>query len=138
MKRILPIIITTIVICSFSCEKPMDYRNEWIGVYDFTSIYYLKSVAPHLCKETEYHHIGKIVIGNSDTTILVRHTENKTVELVVNNHGELYSYYGYSYNLRGSFIAETEVQFEYPISHSPSYAEGWRITGIKMKGIKNE
>ena len=116
---------------SATCSVSINYRNQWIGEWDFTSIYYVICIPPCTSYEHEYHFTGKIEFGHSDTTILISHAENETVELRVNPLGEIY-YDFYGYHLGGYFIDETEISFEYRDGGSSSHSSGWRITGRKQ------
>ena len=117
-------------------DKEKDYRAQWVGDWDFTSVYSFQCDAPPpWCDsyEIEYHYIGKIEFGGSDTTILVHHAEEKTVEIDVNFLGEIYVYDWWgSYRLGGNFIGETDVSFKYQTGHSPMFNAGWIITGKKI------
>jgi len=120
-----------------SCTITVDYRSQWVGDWDFTSIYYDKCIAPPpWCDsyEVEYHHIGRIEFGKSDTALIVSHTDKQTLHLGVNAYGELYIYnlHGNGY-LMGNFIGETEVSFKYIIAASQMYTIGWIVTGKKQR-----
>ena len=128
-------IMICIMLVFSSCKKEKDYRDQWVGEWDFTSIYYVTCIPPCTSYEYEYLFTGKIEFGHSDTTILISHAENETVELWVNPQGEIfYDFYGY--HLGGNFIDKTEVSFEYRDGGSPSHSSGWRVAGTKKRGGK--
>ena len=112
-----------------SCAVNVDYRNRWVGDWDFTSVYYVETHFPPGIYEKTYQYAGKIEFGNTDSTILVSHTEDQTCEMIVNNQGKLHYYPP----LEGSFIGTTDVSFQYKVGQSPMYTAGWRVTGKSKK-----
>ncbi len=90
------IILTGILFTLFSCKKiPFDYRNKFIGNYEFTTSY--KYFQPYVLDSTSVDppYLGKITNGDTyktdygERSLHITYEDNKSMDLLVDDSGGL-------------------------------------------------
>jgi len=128
-----------------SCAVNVDYRNKWVGSYDFTIKY-----ASSLYGDTTYSYSSsitksifysnKILVdwGNDTLVTLNGVTYTQKSELTVDTNGVLTypEYGGYSgyflYNTSYSYINGDTIRFGISAS-SLGFSRCWEVIGLKIK-----
>jgi hypothetical protein len=117
-------IIIIICLFIFGCKKhPFDYRNKFIGNYNFSVNEYTWIMGgPNW--DTTYTFHGKITYGSSDNTVLISYCKDCSCEFTIYEDGTL----GNS----GKFDSPKQVSFSL---HSGGLGGGWgnNVTGNKTK-----
>ena len=112
-KTIIPLIIFTLIIVFSSCKKTklFDYRNKYIGEYDFEIHRGSFNMNDTTSSNSTVYYDGEILNGEGDSTLNIIYRKNSTTELYVSKDGELYrdSYYP----TKGEFTDDGDVEFSF-------------------------
>jgi len=119
--------------CHKDPDANIDYRNKWIGAYDFTCISYVSPLGGPYYEYPPQYFIGTIKFGTTDSTILINYgssVDNPTV----NEQGEFYEKVVRGVLVtEGKFIGEREVEWKSNYFMLGGYT-GCTVTGIKQIG----
>jgi hypothetical protein len=125
------ILLFLVLITSFSCEKvPFDYRNKYIGDYNFTTYYTEWSWATgmYTYDTTEYN--GKTVYGTTKELLKIDYQNNKEIELFITRNGELYSI---EFPSKVGEVRNDTLNWGYTIQYDGNSRSWVRIVGVKKK-----
>jgi len=114
MKNKLLILFFCILI--FGCKKnPFDYRNKFIGDYNYTVHANLSNcpVIGHFL-DTTYSYNGKVLLGTQDNTIIIYLSENCSIEPTIYEDGSL-EHLSLDYDIHGEFESKTSLKFHYGV-----------------------
>ena len=108
-----------------SCKKrPFDYRNKYLGIYDFTV--YQSSFDRRIGEVSGVlKYRGEITYGKEHSTILIHYLEDSFVELTLEKDGTLSER-----RVSGEFEDKKKIRF---VMYSGGMGGGafWEITGEK-------
>jgi hypothetical protein len=126
MKRFLKIfqIIAFIMTLAIGCKKkPFDYRNNFIGNYDFTVKQYTWVMSTSYW-DTIYDYHGKIIYGSGDNSVQIIFSENYSIEPTIYEDGTLEHY--------GEFETKDKIKFDLHWGGLGG-SSGYIVTGTKIK-----
>ena len=105
-KPITLLLILLLFIVFYGCEKhPFDYRNKFIGDYDF-SVHLRVWIPPDSVTETDYKYSGEISYGNGDHLVKINFLDDKDIDCRLFEDGSL------KYNtIRGEFESTKKLHF---------------------------
>ena len=109
-------------------KKLFNYRNKYLGNYEFEVHRYYFNVADSVSTDTLLFYSGEISYGDKDSTIKIQYLENNSIEPIVNKNGKLSSYGWY---FSGEFTNNDDVKF---YMHYGGLGGG---TSYSVKGTKN-
>ena len=129
--------IVAICVTLFStCKKDKeDYRDKWVGEWDFVVEKFWWVGGEETENDTLYYS-GKISLGDNDNDLYVEYIDNDTLNLIVNEDGELSVYdENYHYHAEGQFERKNKVHFKF---HGGGLGGGstYTVDGIKKEGGK--
>jgi hypothetical protein len=115
LKRLYFLLICFCCIAQFGCEKhPFDYRNKYLGNYNFTVHETEWTYSLGTTLDTTYAYIGEVSYGSDENTVSISYTENYSATTVVNEDGSLKCYSGTgSIGFCGEFESKSTVAFDY-------------------------
>lgn len=134
------------------CSVTVDYRNQWVGAYDFTIRYHTYLPYPFENEDTTYSYSGSIAKSVSySNKILVDWGDNtiggnndvvftQKSELTVDSNGKLTypeydiyeSYNWYFYGTPYSYISGDTIRFGISTG-AAAFALRWEVLGLKTK-----
>jgi len=105
-KPITLLLILLLFIVFYGCEKhPFDYRNKFIGDYDF--LVNLRTwIPPDSVTETDYNYSGKISYGSGDDFVKINFLDDKEVDCRLFEDGSLKVN-----SIRGEFESTKKLRF---------------------------
>jgi hypothetical protein len=114
MNRFFKICILSFVLLAAGCEKqPLDYRNKFIGDYQF-SVYYSYWTLPNISDDTSYTADGRVWYGSDPHTVLITIADALSFEYTVYEDGTLEaSSSGDPWNNYGEFESTRKIKFTY-------------------------
>ncbi|MCL2722754.1 MAG: hypothetical protein FWD47_15600 [Treponema sp.] len=125
---VLAVLLTT-------CKKETDYRDKWVGDWDFVVEREWWIMYTDEGKDTTYYS-GKISYGNSSGDLYIKHSETDTLLIDVDESGKLYFSDGGGHDYAdGQFEGNNKMILFY---HDGGLG-GWmafNISGIKKEGDK--
>ena len=147
-------IIVVLIAFVSSCEKEKDYRDKWVGTYDFKIRYQSAIPLIHYSLDTTYFYLGSVIRSANDTKVIVdwgndtiRRLYNGEIftqksELTVDLIGQLtcpeYNEYGGGNTYFGSStscISGDTISF-YIKNGSLGARIEWNVIGIKQHKIE--
>ena len=90
-------------------EEPKDYRDKWVGDWDFISIETWRVGMNSGCDT--FYHSGKISLVGSDS-LNIEYTENYKITMHVDESGKLSKYYPANEYARGQFEGNDKIHLE--------------------------
>ena len=109
MKKGLIITVLTIIAIGFvSCEKP-DYREKWVGDWEFSTRSEYWEFDVGVLRDTTYYYLGKISRGNASEQLNITYMENCSMDLSVDENGKILKFSGEGIN---NAIRKANGQFE--------------------------
>ena len=100
------LLILLLFIVFYGCEKhPFDYRNKFIGDYDF-SVHKNVWDVTGVNIDTYYNYSGKISYGSGDDEVRIKFLDDTETQCQLFEDGSLKFHY-----TRGEFVSTKEVQF---------------------------
>lgn len=88
MKGKLILILTVITQFLFSCSKEKDYRDKYIGNWNF-EVRRIEFSGDSILFNDTINYMGNITYGSSDNDIAIQYTEEDVVTLTVDEEGNL-------------------------------------------------
>ena len=121
------LIILAFIALSYGCEKhPFDYRNKFIGDYDF-SVHKNVWDVTGVDIDTYYNYSGKISYGSGDHLVKIKFLDDTETDCRLFEDGSL------KFNsTRGEFVSTKNVQF------SSDYRSGGGGTKYFVSGEKTK
>ncbi len=124
------ILLLFVLIIAFSCEKvPFDYRNIYVGSYNFTTYYTEWSwvTGKYTYDTTEYD--GKVVYGSSKNTIKINYN-NTDVEFNISRNGDLYDI---ETLYKVGTTSKDTLNWGYTIQTNGNYRSWVNVIGVKER-----
>ncbi len=126
MKKISFILIFYCILI-YGCKKETDYRDKFLGNYNFIVHIQGGSGLPpnYTITDTTYNYNGKVELGAKDNTVLIYFSEKSPsyyfLERIIYEDGTFYY---------GEFESTTKIKFHI-WNHAPGYNYNYDITGEK-------
>ena len=113
-------------------EEPKDYRDKWVGDWDFISVYTWQLNLNYGC-DTSYYS-GKISLVGNDS-LNIEYMENRKITMHVDKSGKLSKYYSNArLSARGQFERNDKIHLIIGYHGLPG---GWNYQiGGQKKGSK--
>ena len=109
----------------FGCKKnPFDYRNKYLGNYNFVVHETAWVLAIGTTLDTTFSYNGKVSYGSDEHTVLINFSKNVSIEPVIYEDGYLEVY--------GEFESTKRVSFGFR-SGGLGGGSTWNVTGEKTK-----
>jgi len=130
--------LAVIAVLFTACKKDKDYRDKWIGDWDFVVEYYFWSTMEGylLCSDTIFY-LGKINHENGQEQLYIQYTPTHSILVDVDESGKISKDdhpYWRDYT-RGQFEGNDKVYIENGTKTLGSHTE-YIINGVKKKGNK--
>ena len=87
-------------------EEPKDYRDKWVGDWDFISIETWRVGMNSGCDT--FYHSGKISLVSSDS-LNIEYIENLKITMHVDESGKLFKYYPANESADGQFEGNDKI-----------------------------
>jgi uncharacterized protein YjdB len=118
-----------------SCIATVDYRNQWIGDWDFKVEEYNWSIESGSIYDTIYY-VGNISAGYALNELNIKCTENKSILVDADEFGKISKYYegwdAHHYYTRGQFEKNKKLYMEDGFN-ALGYGYKFTINGIKKE-----
>ncbi len=108
--KLFGLILSVIIVLIGACKKqPGDYRNPYLGNYDFTVQYSSFNMADSSYSTGTLYYYGEVKYGSTDNEISIHYLENSYINPVLNNDGT-FSQNAY-YPINGAFESTNKFTF---------------------------